>query len=147
MTDYSALDTVSPDAPLPADESPTTESHRLGPDFQPTHPFALAPVTSPPHSVDGFVKEFLRRAVLEALTAQGGVLTEVSGEHLTKALDDLLDSSESVTRALLGVPADQSQPAAAPFNRRGAPGREGHRGMAYGFSPRVTGGAAFGYDA
>jgi glycogen phosphorylase len=43
-----------------ADETPTTETRRLGPHFQPTHPIAIAPVTTPPHSVDGFVKEFLR---------------------------------------------------------------------------------------
>jgi starch phosphorylase len=43
-----------------ADETPTTETRHLGPLFPPTHPVALAPVTTPPHSVDGFVKEFLR---------------------------------------------------------------------------------------
>ena len=44
---------------VPADESPTTETRVLGPAFPPTHPIAQAPVTTPPHSVDGFVKEFL----------------------------------------------------------------------------------------
>ncbi len=43
-----------------ADETPSSETRRLGPHFQPTHPIAMAPVTTPPHSVDGFVKEFLR---------------------------------------------------------------------------------------
>src|SRR5664280_2484378 len=48
------------DPPIHADETPTTETRELGPHFTPTHPVALAPVTTPPHSVDGFVKEFLR---------------------------------------------------------------------------------------
>jgi hypothetical protein len=52
-----------------------------------------------------FVKELLRRAVLEALR-QEGVLTTVSGDHVMRALDDLLDSTQSVTRALLGVGVD-----------------------------------------
>jgi ATP-dependent 26S proteasome regulatory subunit len=60
-----------------------------------------------------FVKELLRRAVLEALTETAGDLQVVTAEHLQRALDDLLDSSQSVTRALLGVPADQSGPPAA----------------------------------
>ena len=54
-----------------------------------------------------FVKELLRRAVLESLAEHGSPLTEVSGAHMLRALDDLLDSSQRVTRALLGVPSDQ----------------------------------------
>ena len=50
-----------------------------------------------------FVKELLRRAVLEALSQQDGPLRVVTAEHLSAALDDLLDSTQSVTRALLGV--------------------------------------------
>ncbi|MBK8460639.1 MAG: glycogen/starch/alpha-glucan phosphorylase [Micropruina sp.] len=42
-----------------ADETPTTGIHKRGVAFPQTHPFALAPVTSPPHAVDGFVREFL----------------------------------------------------------------------------------------
>jgi starch phosphorylase len=42
-----------------ADETPITETRLVGPASPPTHPIAQAPVTSPPHSVDGFVKEFL----------------------------------------------------------------------------------------
>ncbi len=42
-----------------ADETPITATRLVGPAFPPTHPIAQAPVTSPPHSVDGFVKEFL----------------------------------------------------------------------------------------
>lgn len=62
-----------------------------------------------------FVKELVRRAVLEAAMAQGDdgaggggqAVREVTGEHLRHALDDLLDSTQALTRALLGVPADQ----------------------------------------
>jgi len=52
-----------------------------------------------------FLKELLRRAVLEALR-EGSELTAVTGHHLTRALDDLLDSTQSVTRTLLGVGVD-----------------------------------------
>jgi hypothetical protein len=52
-----------------------------------------------------FLKELLRRAVLEALHEQD-TLTEVTGAHLTRALDDLLDSTQQVTRTLLGVGVD-----------------------------------------
>jgi starch phosphorylase len=48
----------SADVP-PTDESPSLESRHVGPAFPATHPLALAPVTAPPHSVDGFVREFL----------------------------------------------------------------------------------------
>jgi hypothetical protein len=61
-----------------------------------------------------FIKELVRRAVLESLTETPGALTSVTGAHLSRALDDLLDSTQSVTRALLGVPADQSAPPAGP---------------------------------
>jgi hypothetical protein len=49
-----------------------------------------------------FIKELLRRSVLEALT-ESDELGDVSGAHLARALDDLLDSQQQVTRALLGV--------------------------------------------
>ncbi len=63
-----------------------------------------------------FIKELLRRAVLESLTEHEGPLRSVTGAHLSRALDDLLDSTQSVTRALLGVPSDQSGvPASAPM--------------------------------
>ncbi len=42
-----------------ADESPAVGPHHRGTEFPQTHPLALAPVTAPPHTVDGFVKEFL----------------------------------------------------------------------------------------
>ncbi|MGY1700585.1 AAA family ATPase [Geodermatophilus sp. SYSU D00766] len=49
-----------------------------------------------------FLKELLRRAVLEALHEQDP-LDRVTAVHLTRALDDLLDSTQAVTRTLLGV--------------------------------------------
>lgn len=47
-----------------------------------------------------FVKELIRRAVVEALDESGS--TTVHRRHLAAAADDLLDSSQAVTRALLG---------------------------------------------
>jgi hypothetical protein len=52
-----------------------------------------------------FVKELIRRSVLEALP-EDPALTAVTGAHLTRALDDLLDSAQEVTRTLLGVGVD-----------------------------------------
>ncbi len=67
-----------------------------------------------------FLKELLRRAVLEALHEQDPV-GEVTAAHLTRALDDLLDSTQQVTRTLLGVGAgavpehdDGAEPGLAP---------------------------------
>ncbi|MCW5952432.1 MAG: glycogen/starch/alpha-glucan phosphorylase [Propionibacteriaceae bacterium] len=74
MTEYSTLDTERPGGPARADESPDTRAHHLGPVFQPTHPLALAPVTAPAHSVDGFVRQFLR----ELNTGQGVALSQSS---------------------------------------------------------------------
>ena len=88
-----------------------------------------------------FVKELLRRAVLEALVEQPDGLRTVTAEHLRRALDDLLDSTSSVTRALLGVPADQSQPPAGPplgggHGHHVGRGSGGHGGwFAYGAEP------------
>ncbi len=42
-----------------ADNASREQAKRIGTSFEMTHPFAKAPVTSPPYSVDGFVKEFL----------------------------------------------------------------------------------------
>lgn len=72
-----------------------------------------------------FLKELLRRAVLEALAQDDGPLREVTGAHLSRALDDLLDSTQAVTRALLGVPGDQSGPPAVDR------GHDGHGGTAW----------------
>ncbi len=51
--------------------------------LKPTHPLALAPVASPPHSVDGFVREFLR----ELNTGQGVALSRstVNDQYLALA--------------------------------------------------------------
>ena len=59
-----------------------------------------------------FIKELIRRAVLEALhddtvpSEEDTVLPAVTGTHLSRALDDLLDSAQGVTRTLLGVGVD-----------------------------------------
>jgi len=58
-----------------------------------------------------FLKELIRRSVLESLhdtegPAGAATLTAVTGAHLTRALDDLLDSAQGVTRTLLGVGVD-----------------------------------------
>jgi SpoVK/Ycf46/Vps4 family AAA+-type ATPase len=74
-----------------------------------------------------FLKELIRRSVLESLhdpqgpaagaagdgTAQPGErgaaghgVPTVTGAHLARALDDLLDSAQGVTRTLLGVGVD-----------------------------------------
>ena len=55
-----------------------------------------------------FLKELIRRSVLESLH-DDPALTAVTGAHLARALDDLLDAAQAVTRTLLGVgvnPAD-----------------------------------------
>jgi starch phosphorylase len=74
---------VAGPAGLPADETPSTAVHQLGPMFPPTHPVAQAPVTSPTHSVDGFVREFLR----ELNTDQGVALSRstVNDQYLALA--------------------------------------------------------------
>ncbi|HEY2440582.1 MAG TPA: ATP-binding protein [Solirubrobacteraceae bacterium] len=54
-----------------------------------------------------FIKELLRRSMLEALHEDGGA-TAVTGAHLTRALDDLLDSGQQLTRSLLGVGNDST---------------------------------------
>ncbi len=56
------------------DENPRTASHVVGPQFPMTHPIAKAPVTAPPSSVDGFVKEYLH----ELNTDQGVALSRSS---------------------------------------------------------------------
>jgi DNA polymerase III delta prime subunit len=58
-----------------------------------------------------FLKELIRRAVLEALhddtgPVDGAAVPVVTGAHLARALDDLLDSAQGVTRTLLGVGVD-----------------------------------------
>jgi hypothetical protein len=52
-----------------------------------------------------FLKELLRRAVLESLADDNAELT-VTAAHIARALDDLLDSTQHITRSLLGVGND-----------------------------------------
>jgi ATP-dependent 26S proteasome regulatory subunit len=60
-----------------------------------------------------FLKELVRRAVLESLT-DGSPLTTVTGDQLRRAVDDLLDSAQQVTRNLLGVGGYPGEESAAP---------------------------------
>jgi ATPase family associated with various cellular activities (AAA) len=52
-----------------------------------------------------FLKELLRRAMLECLS-DGETEPRVTGPHFSRALDDLLDSNQQLTRSLLGVGND-----------------------------------------
>jgi ATPase family associated with various cellular activities (AAA) len=65
-----------------------------------------------------FLKELIRRSVLESLH-DDPALPAVTGAHLARALDDLLDAAQAVTRTLLGVGAD---PAGLPAGAGPAPG-------------------------
>lgn len=69
-----------------------------------------------------FLKELIRRAVLESLQQGSAADTSrrtVTGEHFRQALDDLLDSAQGVTRSLLGV-SDGSAPGAEGDEEAGA---------------------------
>jgi hypothetical protein len=58
-----------------------------------------------------FLRELLRRAVFEGL-AEGRAEPAVTGAHFSRALDDLLDDNQQLTRSLLGVGNDpESLPA------------------------------------
>jgi len=74
-----------------------------------------------------FLKELIRRSVLESLH-DDPALTAVTGAHLARALDDLLDTAQAVTRTLLGVGVD---PADLPAGGALPPG-PGRAWMAYG---------------
>jgi ATP-dependent 26S proteasome regulatory subunit len=52
-----------------------------------------------------FLKELLRRAMLESLHENASEPT-VTAAHMSRALDDLLDSGQQLTRSLLGVGND-----------------------------------------
>jgi len=82
-----------------------------------------------------FIKELHRRAVLEALQ-EHSPLHQVTAAHMRRALDDLLDSSAHITRALLG--AGQSE---GHFSGRAA---GGHGGMVSRAGQGVTGGWSAG---
>lgn len=80
-----------------------------------------------------FIKELLRRAMLEAL-AEDPSTTSITAAHTMRALDDLLDSGQQLTRSLLGVGNDpRNLPAGGgvgslPHPRGGGGiGRAGHR--------------------
>lgn len=65
-----------------------------------------------------FLRELIRRSVLESLH-DDPALTAVTGAHLTRALDDLLDSAQAVTRTLLGVGVDPATLPAGGLLRQG----------------------------
>lgn len=52
-----------------------------------------------------FLKELVRRAVLESLREDGS-LQQVTIDHIRRGLDDLLDTAQGVTRSLLGMGAE-----------------------------------------
>ncbi len=53
-------DTPVPTTALFADETQGMARRGRGPEHDPTHPLAVGPVEAPPHTVDGFVRQFLR---------------------------------------------------------------------------------------
>ena len=68
-----------------------------------------------------FLKELIRRSVLEALH-EDPELHAVTGAHLSRALDDLLDAAQGVTRTLLGVGVDPADlPVGGALGGRGLP--------------------------
>ena len=81
-----------------------------------------------------FLKELIRRSVLESLH-DDPALTAVTGAQLARALDDLLDAAQAVTRTLLGVGVEPEDLPAGGALAPG-PGRAwlayGRRGMARG---------------
>jgi hypothetical protein len=74
-----------------------------------------------------FLKELLRRAVLESLFDHSPLET-VTAAHTARALDDLLDSSQHVTRTLLGVGYDPDSSPSGPLPGLAPPltGRQGY---------------------
>lgn len=61
-----------------------------------------------------FLKELIRRAILESLRERSP-LVSVSGAQMIRAVDDLLDSTQGVTRSLLGVGNDSTNMATPGF--------------------------------
>jgi starch phosphorylase len=78
QTDASSA--TSPETPTAHEAQLTTL--RVGVEFPATHPSALGPVTAPPHTVDGFVREFLH----ELNTGQGVALSYSSANDQYLAL-------------------------------------------------------------
>jgi len=89
-----------------------------------------------------FVKELVRRSVLESLTAGAASGEPLTAAVVSRALDDLLDSGQAVTRALLGgQPSDGGRTAGG----HGGTGWMAHLAMparALGM-PSVYGGSAY----
>ena len=109
-------------------------------------PLALTPqdVQAAVERTDGttasFLKELIRRSVLEALHDDPS-LTAVTGAHLTRALDDLLDVAQAVTRTLLGVGVDPATLPAGGLPMDPAPGlltaRRRASAFRIGYPPRL----------
>ncbi len=76
-----------------------------------------------------FLKELIRRGVLESLH-EDPALTAVTGAHMARALDDLLDAAQAVTRTLLGVGVDPADLPAGGVLQAG-PGPGAAMAMAY----------------
>ena len=95
-----------------------------------------------------FVKELVRRAVLESLTAGRTPDDPLDRATVARALDDLLDSGQRVTRALLGV-SDGDGSGAAPGTAGPVPGLAPHRheGAAWLGAPAAYGSSVtFGHE-
>jgi hypothetical protein len=70
-----------------------------------------------------FLKELLRRAVLESLHEDPADAT-VGAAHVSRALDDLLDTTQQLTRSLLGVGNDpEALPGGGGLGSAPQPGR------------------------
>ena len=70
-----------------------------------------------------FLKELIRRSVLESLH-DDPALPAVTGAHVARALDDMLDDAQAVTRTLLGVGVDPTDlPAGGALRAGPGPGR------------------------
>ncbi len=78
-----------------------------------------------------FLKELIRRSVLESLH-DDPALPAVTGAHVARALDDMLDDAQAVTRTLLGVGVDPTDLPAGGVLRAGpSPGQGRAWMMAY----------------
>jgi DNA polymerase III delta prime subunit len=81
-----------------------------------------------------FLKELIRRSVLEALH-DDPALPAVTGDHVSRALDDLLDAAQAVTRTLLGVGVNpEDLPVGGALDGPG-PGFRGARAVRLGYRP------------
>jgi MoxR-like ATPase len=69
-----------------------------------------------------FLKELVRRAVLESLRDISPLAT-VTGDQLRRAVDDLLDSNQQITRILLGVSGYPGDEAGAGMDTGGGVGQ------------------------